>query len=93
MIASKIEGLLLEKETRQVTNQETGEIQIKHYLRLFQEGVRNIVNIHVPQSYLSKYKEGQKIELTNVKLGAVGNFIWAKINDENLQDENTVAKK
>lgn len=82
MICKKLEGLLMEKVVKEKVL-DTGEIQNRLYLRIFQKGDKMALDVRVKKEIFEKAKEGSLITLEDVKVGAFNNTLFAQEQDIN----------
>lgn len=83
MIAKKLEGVVMEKIIKDKVNKDTGEIQKRCYLRIFQKGDKMGLDVQVKKEVYEKAKENTVIVLDDVKVGAFNNTLFAMEQDIN----------
>lgn len=72
-----IKGTLMEKYTREVKSQ-TGAKEERMYLRLYQPGERNLVDVNVYVNTYSAVEVGQEIELDDVSINTFKDNLYAR---------------
>lgn len=83
MICKKFEGTVMEKLLKDKVNKDTGEIQKKCYLRIFQKGDKMGLDVQVKKEVYEKAKENAVIVLDDIKVGAFNNTLFAMEQDIN----------
>ena len=68
MIASIVKGILLEKLVKQYSDNETGELKPRYYLRIMQKGSKNGSDIEVTKELFDKQQEGKEVELKDISI-------------------------
>ncbi len=82
MICKKFEGVVMEKVVKEKVL-DTGEIQNRLYLRVFQKGDKMALDVRVKKEVYDKAKEGTTVVLDDIKVGAFNNTLFAQETDIN----------
>lgn len=82
MICKKLEGVVVEKVVKEKVL-DTGEIQNRLYLRMFQKGDKMALDVRVKKEVYEKAKEGTTVVLDDIKVGAFNNTLFAQETDIN----------
>lgn len=77
MIAD-VKGLVLEKFVKDRADKETGKITQQFFVRMFQKGERNGVDVEVRPEVFEKIKENTTAELKDIKVSAWNGMMFAK---------------
>lgn len=72
-----VKGTLLEKYTREV-NTPAGTKEERMYLRLYQPGERNLIDVNVYVKTYSGVEIGQVVELENIKINTYKDNLYAR---------------